>query len=593
MLLKDLYESAPADQVKGTEKAKMVKPRPHSGSQPHPFQGRLVGGESAINELDKKSKKTTKIETMPYGNWTIDMSLDPVMMPKITGNTAMFVARATHKKDARGVLFGKGNSQADARADVLSQINDNLRSANPDDFSQFTIDLNVDFTKKYLDPQSGNYFKMAKDDAGQPVLVMASREYFANFGKEMEDLGFRKASSRVKHSGTNTTPIYALQISKNTVKALGLIPNMRYTLEEVGQDSDGNTMFSLTADTRTLSKHDKYRMGVPGLTLAASALESTMEDISNPTDTITMDIPLFIRMMEYAREDAKTDMDLHSVTDRAIELMQQHGQLSMENYDALVGSMDEDWMDNIYSAGRNFADTASLGTAKYGRAGIDWAAKNAMHQLGYADKGTSYQKELDQEVEKLDKDWKENPGASLAGMGAALAIPIAGEYGAAVKGTQGLIGQALDTYSKAVKMYPLAKAALGYKDMKNPKVEDVAYQNPNLTPDQINKMNSTIQKTLKNKPYDVDKSVKDPRSFQQRLPQSKDTAPMPGYNRDVPSLMKIMPKKPSSQKMVNASMEMDEENKIKGADGKACWKGKRYAGTKNGKDICIPVKKGK
>jgi hypothetical protein len=35
------------------------------------------------------------------------------------------------------------------------------------------------------------------------------------------------------------------------------------------------------------------------------------------------------------------------------------------------------------------------------------------------------------------------------------------------------------------------------------------------------------------------------------------------------------------------------EDKIKGADGKACWKGKRYAGTKNGKDICIPVKKGK
>jgi hypothetical protein len=29
--------------------------------------------------------------------------------------------------------------------------------------------------------------------------------------------------------------------------------------------------------------------------------------------------------------------------------------------------------------------------------------------------------------------------------------------------------------------------------------------------------------------------------------------------------------------------------KIKGTDGKACWKGKRYAGTKNGKDVCIPV----
>lgn len=32
------------------------------------------------------------------------------------------------------------------------------------------------------------------------------------------------------------------------------------------------------------------------------------------------------------------------------------------------------------------------------------------------------------------------------------------------------------------------------------------------------------------------------------------------------------------------------EGKIKGADGKACWKGKRFGGTKNGKDICLPVK---
>jgi hypothetical protein len=30
--------------------------------------------------------------------------------------------------------------------------------------------------------------------------------------------------------------------------------------------------------------------------------------------------------------------------------------------------------------------------------------------------------------------------------------------------------------------------------------------------------------------------------------------------------------------------------KIKGADGKACWKGYRYAGTENGKDKCIKVK---
>jgi hypothetical protein len=33
--------------------------------------------------------------------------------------------------------------------------------------------------------------------------------------------------------------------------------------------------------------------------------------------------------------------------------------------------------------------------------------------------------------------------------------------------------------------------------------------------------------------------------------------------------------------------------KQKGVDGKACWKGYRYAGTKNGKDICIKIIKEK
>lgn len=65
--------------------------------------------------------------------------------------------------------------------------------------------------------------------------------------------------------------------------------------------------------------------------------ESVNNEEVNPTDKVTMDIPLFIRMMEYAREDAKDDMDLHSVTDRAIALMKEHEYLCMDNYNALVG----------------------------------------------------------------------------------------------------------------------------------------------------------------------------------------------------------------------------------------------------------------
>lgn len=130
---------------------------------------------------------------------------------------------------------------------------------------------------------------------------------------------------------------------------------------------------------------------------------------------------------------------------------------------------EEDWMDTVGAFGRNFADTATLGGYKYARAGADYLAKNALNKLGYADQGTTYDKELDQEIEKLAKDYEQEPGASLAGMGAAMAIPsLPGEIAAGAKAAQGLGGAALDAYGKAVKLYPLAKSALGYGNANKP-----------------------------------------------------------------------------------------------------------------------------
>lgn len=59
---------------------------------------------------------------------------------------------------------------------------------------------------------------------------------------------------------------------------------------------------------------------------------------TNPTDSVTVDIPLLIRLLEYAREDAKTDMDLHNVTEKLIELSTQGDTLTMQSYDAIVGA---------------------------------------------------------------------------------------------------------------------------------------------------------------------------------------------------------------------------------------------------------------
>ena len=65
--------------------------------------------------------------------------------------------------------------------------------------------------------------------------------------------------------------------------------------------------------------------------------KKTMSESTDSIDTVTVDIPLLIRLLEYSREDAKTDMDLHNVAEQMIALSKQNKVLSMEHYDAIVG----------------------------------------------------------------------------------------------------------------------------------------------------------------------------------------------------------------------------------------------------------------
>jgi len=77
---------------------------------------------------------------------------------------------------------------------------------------------------------------------------------------------------------------------------------------------------------------------------------------SNPIDNVTLDIPLFIRLLEYSKEDAQSDMDLHKVAENIIEMSQGGTTLTMEDYDAIVSiqkgseenEMSQDQLAEIY-----------------------------------------------------------------------------------------------------------------------------------------------------------------------------------------------------------------------------------------------------
>lgn len=57
--------------------------------------------------------------------------------------------------------------------------------------------------------------------------------------------------------------------------------------------------------------------------------------MSDNIDTLTLDIPLFLRLLEYAREEASSDMDLHRLVFRALT-HKQEGVLGIGQYDLIV-----------------------------------------------------------------------------------------------------------------------------------------------------------------------------------------------------------------------------------------------------------------
>ena len=78
------------------------------------------------------------------------------------------------------------------------------------------------------------------------------------------------------------------------------------------------------------------------------------EGDENPADHVALDVPLLIRLLEYAREDAGTDMDLHRVAERLITMSNEGRTLSMNDYDSIVGAdveVEEDIAPAVPTAG--------------------------------------------------------------------------------------------------------------------------------------------------------------------------------------------------------------------------------------------------
>ena len=106
--------------------------------------------------------------------------------------------------------------------------------------------------------------------------------------------------------------------------------------------AEGNLTFSrmMSLNTRyfplSLSVLSSALNGFLSIIVSVFNDKYTTEDFE--MDIVKLDVPLFIRLLELAREDVKQDADLHDVAEAVIRLSQE-GVATMADYDQIVGFM--------------------------------------------------------------------------------------------------------------------------------------------------------------------------------------------------------------------------------------------------------------
>jgi hypothetical protein len=72
------------------------------------------------------------------------------------------------------------------------------------------------------------------------------------------------------------------------------------------------------------------------------AMSVEARNLRSKEDVLSFTVPLLIRIMEYSKEDAKTDMDLHVATENMLRLGADGTTLTMDDYDEIVGGASGD-----------------------------------------------------------------------------------------------------------------------------------------------------------------------------------------------------------------------------------------------------------
>jgi hypothetical protein len=156
------------------------------------------------------------------------------------------------------------------------------------------------------------------------ALKTNRKSFVGRYGKDAEKVMYAIATKRAKNETEN--------MQKDKIKEMVKSALMK-PMEGKKTDMDGDG----DIDSKDyLLKRD-----------AAIKKAQAVKEETNPMDVVAMDVPLLIRMMEFAREDAKADLDLHNIAEKAIALSGEGRTLTMSDYETIFGGMNENLKENM------------------------------------------------------------------------------------------------------------------------------------------------------------------------------------------------------------------------------------------------------
>jgi len=192
---------------------------------------------------------------------------------------------------------------------------------------------------------------------------------------------------------------------------LHMLKNQAEQFEHHAKELQEALSKSPRVDAWVVAKAERAATDLSDITHYLEGVNNTHSD-SDGEDVIKMDVPLFIRSQEYAREDAKSDADLHEFADNAIDLSQSGETLEMDDYNKLVPNhMAKGGETNKISVGDKFVKTSYYNdiyftiisinkSQKTAKVKIDYTVQSQGNYLGFFDRS----KQIIMSLDKINKN---------------------------------------------------------------------------------------------------------------------------------------------------------------------------------------------